>query len=328
MRRLIAALSLTALPLVAGTAVTSPAFASEPPNVVADIAPIRSLVAQIMDGAGSPSQIIPTGASPHSYAMRPSEARALQGADLVVWVGPALTHWLEEPLDTLARDALRLTLMDSVGTRNLPMRAAETLEQEGQGHSHDHDHDHATANEDGHGHDHAGDTDPHGWLDPANAVLWGAMIAAQLAELDPDNADLYQKNWAALRDEVEVLMPQIAKMLAGAQEKPFIVLHDSFHYFEVAFGIEAQSFVIPGDGSTPGPARLKALRDHLVARPAVCAFTEPQENDALLQTAIEGQGTRVTVLDPMGDGQMRYADLMRGFAKAMAECLTGNQPDK
>lgn len=62
--------------------------------MVADIASINALVTQVMQGVGVPSQIIPTGSSPHSYAMRPSEARALQGADLVVWVGPALIHCL------------------------------------------------------------------------------------------------------------------------------------------------------------------------------------------------------------------------------------------
>ena len=170
------------------------AAAQEAPGVVSDIAPINALVTQMMQGVGVPSQIIPTGSSPHSYAMRPSEVRALQGADLVVWVCPALTHWLEEPLDTLSGGAVCLTLMNDDRAMTLPMRDATKL---GEDHDHDHDHDH--------GHDHEGDVDPHGWLAPSNAVLWASMIAQNLGEIDPDNAAVYAANLRKFKAEMEAL---------------------------------------------------------------------------------------------------------------------------
>lgn len=311
----------------------APAFAQDAPKVVTDIAPIRALAAQIMDGVGAPAQIIPTGASPHGYAMRPSEARALRNADLVIWVGPALTHWLEEPLDTLAGDAARLTLMSHPATKTLPMREAEILE-EGHDHGHDdhakHEDNHAEQEDDhaGHEDDHAGheghdhgDIDPHGWLSPSNAVLWAGVIARNLAQIDPENAGTYIQNWEAMRVEVGTLEQELGALLMPYRDTSFIVLHDAFQYFEATFGVEAESFIIAGDGQTPGPARIKALRDHLADHAAVCAFTAPQENDALLRTAIEGQATRIAVLDPMGDGEMSYAALMRKFAQDMADCL-------
>jgi zinc transport system substrate-binding protein len=339
MRRTIAALCLLA----------SPAFAQEPPNVVVDISPIRSLVAQIMDGVGAPSQIIPTGASPHGYAMRPSEARALSAADLVVWVGPALTHWLEEPLDTLSADAARLTLMALEGAKELPMRDAEMLEEqkddhdhaeeEGRDHGgddhakeeegHDHEgHDHAKEEEEHAGHDHGdhahhGDVDPHGWLSPANAVLWSGAIAQKLGEIDPANAEAYATNAQAFSDEMKTVEAELSATLAPYSDTPFVVLHDAFHYFEDSFGVEAESFIIPGSGATPGPARMQALRAHLAENPVACAFTAPQENEGLLRTATEGQDLRVAVLDPLGDGEMRYSDFMRAFATAMVECFEG-----
>jgi len=319
----------------------TPAVAQEAPRVVADIAPIRSLVAQIMDGVGSPSQLIPTGASPHGYAMRPSEARALGEAELVVWVGPALTHWLEDPLDTLSGDALRLTLMDHGGSKTLPMREAEYLG------SHEHDHAEAHGDEghadhaghadhsehEGHaehkdhaahvGHDHHGDIDPHGWLSPSNAVLWAGLIAQQLSEIDPDNAATYDTNWRTFTADVQSLEQELAAQMEPYRDTPFMVMHDAFQYFEATFGVEADAFIVPGDGSAPGPARIKALRDHLAEHPAVCAFTAPQENDALLRTALEGQPTRVAVLDPIGDGETPYGTLMRQFADNMVACFEG-----
>jgi len=327
MRRLIAAFWLFA----------APATAQNAPNVVADIAPIRALIAQVMEGVGTPSQIIPTGASPHGYAMRPSEARALRDADLVVWVGPALTHWLEEPLDTLGGDATRLTLMDVAQSVELPNRAALVIEakkahgDEHAGHDHGDDHaghdhgdDHAGHDhgDDHTGHDH-GEIDPHGWLSPENATHWADAIAAQLSVMDPDNAAAYAQNLATLRAEISQATSDIAEILAPHAGKRFIVLHDAYQYFEAAFDVRATAFIVPVTGAAPGPARIAALRDQLAENPAVCAFTAPQENDALLRTALGNAGTRVVALDPLGDGEGPYADLLRSFANDIAACLAG-----
>ncbi len=85
---------------------------AEAPRVVTDIAPVHSLVAMVMEGVGTPSLLLDPGTSPHSYAMRPSEAAALERADVVVWIGPALTPWLERPLHNIAGRARVLTLLD------------------------------------------------------------------------------------------------------------------------------------------------------------------------------------------------------------------------
>ena len=344
---------------------STPVFADTAPKVVADTAPVRALVAQIMQGVGEPSQIIPNNASPHGYAMRPSEARALQSADLVVWVGPSLTNWLEEPLETLASDAVHLPLMTHPGTQTLPLRAPEAVgEHENhadEGHEDHDDHDdhgeeghdghddhakeghddhenHAKEDHEDHGHedeDHAGaghdghdhsagnpdGIDPHGWLSPANGVLWGGAIAQKLAELDPANASTYIKNWEGLEAEIDALVPQITATLAPYQDTSFVVLHDAFQYFEVAFGVEAEAFIIPGTGATPGPARMRELRDHLAEHAAVCAFSAPQENTSLLLTALDGQDTVIAELDPLGTGDQSYGALLQSFADGMAGCL-------
>ena len=318
MRRTLAALCIVA----------TPAFAQEPPNVVVDIAPIRSLVAQITEGVATPSQIIPAGASPHGYAMRPSEARALSNADLVVWVGPALTHWLEEPLETLASDAEHLMLMALGGSKELPTREAEMLEasHDDDHAEHDHDKEHNDEGHDeheGHGHAHHGDVDPHGWLSPSNAVLWAGVVSKKLGEIDPANAQTYTANWEKLNAELQTLEADLTAMLTPYRDTPFLVLHDAFHYFEETFGVEAEAFVIAGDGATPGPARVQALREHLAANPVTCAFTAPQENERFLRTATEGQEVRVAVLDPLGDGEASYATFMRAFATAMVDCFEG-----
>ena len=136
---------------------------AEPPQVAADIAPVHSLVAQVMAGVGTPELIVRPGASPHGYALRPSEAGALQDADLVVWIGPELTPWLDRSLDTLAPEAARLTLLAQDETRTRPFRTGATFAahdhgaaEDAHGHEHedeDHGHDDAHAHADEHGHE-------------------------------------------------------------------------------------------------------------------------------------------------------------------------------
>ncbi|MHA7874545.1 zinc ABC transporter substrate-binding protein [Roseivivax sp.] len=143
MTRLAAPLALACL--------ASPVLA-DAPSVAVDIAPAHALVARVMEGVGRPDLVIPSGASPHGYNLRPSEARALQEADLVVWTGPALTPWLSEALGTLAGDARRLELFEVAGTLRLETRSGALFE------AHDHG-DHGEEGHEGHGHD---DHDEHG----------------------------------------------------------------------------------------------------------------------------------------------------------------------
>jgi len=120
-----------------------------PPRVAADILPVHSLTARVMQGVGEPTLVLPPGASPHGHAMRPSEAAALEGADLVFWVGEALTPWLHDALETLAADARTVALLEAPGVRQLAFRQGVTFAA----HDHGDEHAHDAAHEDGHAHD-------------------------------------------------------------------------------------------------------------------------------------------------------------------------------
>src|SRR6056297_94178 len=357
---------LTALCL----AVTGAAHA-DAPRVAADIAPVQSLVARVMEGAGQPELLMRPDASPHGYAMRPSEARALEQADLVVWMGPGLTPWMTDAIDTLAGDAAHLTLLTAPETLVLPGRIDPRFAAHDHGHDHDkakhddhddhaghdhddhagHDHDHDKAKSDdhaGHGHDdhksddhkhddhadhgHSHDThdhahagpDPHAWLDPVNAVAWLGLIAQELSAIDPDNADLYAANAKAAQAELTALSDQIAGDLAPLADRPFLVFHDAYQYFEARFGVTAAGAVSISDASEPGPARLADLRALVSEQDVVCIFAEPQFNTSIL-TSVFGDALRVGQLDPIGvdhtPGPGLYPAILRGMADAMTDCL-------
>lgn len=328
-------------PLLAATCLVAPAAASAAPRVVTDIAPVHSLVARVMDGVGEPGLIVPPDASPHGYAMRPSEAQALQDADLVVWIGADLTPWLETAIDAVAGATPQVTLLDVPGIRLLAYGDGEHDDHGDHGdHGHDdhadeagHDdgaeaeHAGGEAHADDHGHDHDHDgRDPHAWLDPSNAVVWVDAVADALADADPDNADAYRANAEAARDELAALDDEVA---AGFRSETgaaggHVVFHDAYRYFETAYDVPAAAAIAIGDASRPGPARIREVRDAIAAEAATCIMVEPQFDAAIARTVVEGTGARVAVIDPLGvgfePGPALYPALIRALAERIAEC--------
>jgi len=314
--------------LIALAALAAPA-AAEPPRVVADIAPVHSLVARVMQGVGNPALLVPAGASPHFHAMRPSDAQALQSAQIVVTVGPELAPWPDRPLATLAGAATRIDLLHSAGTTVLPTRSSPLFEahshdDEHEGHDHDHDHGEHGHGEHGHdGHVH-GPTDPHAWLDPENGKLWLNTIAAALATADPDNAALYQTNATEGAAEIDAATADTRTEVAPLSGLRYVVFHDAYQYFENRFDLPAAGAIAISDASAPGPARIAELRERTAEMGVTCALTEPQFDADLIATVFQGRDVTTRVLDPIGaqipPGPQMYPALIRSIGTALAGC--------
>ena len=264
--------------------------------------------------------------------MRPSDARALRKAELVFWIGPDFTPWLAKPLRTLAAQAEVMALHGIEGTVHRPFREGARFEAHGHddGHheadgAHDDHHDADDDHHDAHGgHDH-GAIDPHSWLDPRNAALWADAVAARLAAADPVNAALYTENAAAFRDDLSALEKEVAAALEPLHGAGFIVFHDAYQYFEARFGIEAAGAIALGDASTPGAARLRAVRETVRDTGAACIFLEEQQPEKLAHTVAEGLSVKIGKLDPIGatipPGPTLYATLLRDLAESFNICL-------
>ncbi|WP_372614406.1 zinc ABC transporter substrate-binding protein [Aquicoccus sp.] len=343
MLRYILPLLLTTLP-----ATTLPARA-DAPRVATDLAAVQSLIAQVAGDQAEIGFFMRPGASPHGYAMRPSEAQLLQDADIVIWMGPDMSPGMTESIATLAPDATSLPLLDVPGAvlhsrrdRAVFVDAHDDDHGNDNDHDHDHgdqdhahgddhDHDHADENhahDDDHAHDH-GDTDPHAWLDPVNAQLWLGVIAETLAAANPDAADLYRANAAQARARLDGLQTDIAARLAPVQDRNFVVFHDAYQYFETRFGMSSTAAISPVDASSPGPRRLAELQEALEEHDVVCIFSEPQFDPGLVTTLTEGTPVRAAVIDPLGGdlepGPDFYSALLTDLADTMAGCLSGSE---
>lgn len=319
--------------------------AAEVPRVITDIAPVHGIVSRVMEGAGSPDLLLEPGVSPHGVSLRPSQARALSEADLVIGVGMGLAPAVEEAAEALAPDAVKLDLMEVPGTLHLEMRQEAIFggvaDEQSHGDEHGHDehghdqHGHDAAAHDDHGHDdhghghdhsHAGGVDPHGWLSPTNAVVWAEAVAAALSAADPENAALYAANAEAAVAEIEAARSEVEALLAPVRGRGYVVFHDAYGYFEEAFDVPALGAIAASDAADPSAARARDLRDGLLDAGLVCAFVEPQF-DGRIATALFGDAVRLAVLDPLGSdiapGPGFYSELLRTMARSMSECLSG-----
>lgn len=328
------------------------------PEVVVSIKPIHALVAGVMGGTGTPRLIVEGGASPHTYQMRPSEAEALQTADLVVWVDETLETFLERPIASLGAGAEIVTLHRVAGMRLLRNREggiwdssstrlhdgdnADTHDSEAHdsdthdSEAHDpeahdseaHDPDTHDSEDHGHGHDHAhGELDAHIWLDPRNAARIVEAVAAALIRIHPEAAAVYRRNAASMQARIAALETSLREQLAPVRRHAFVVFHDGYQYFEHAFELNGIGAVTLDPTRLPSAKRLTSLRRALVERDVQCLFTEPQFEPRLALTVIEGTEVRTAVIDLLGAdvaaGADAWFDIMRRLGDSIAGCLGG-----
>ncbi len=314
-RQAVRAASIAAVLLAVGVAGPTGAaslddatVATPAPRVVATIKPLHSLVAGVMAGVAEPVLLVRGGVSPHDYALRPSDARALGAAEIVFWIGPGVETFLEKPLAALAggdgaANAFTMVALDDI--RLLSLRRgglwpaeAETTEAH----------------------------DPHLWLDPENGRAMVEAIAATLARHDPAHAAAYAANAARMTGKLAALDRALAARLRPVKNIPYVVYHDAFRYFEARYGLAAIGSISTGPDRAPGARRLHEIRRRIVDGGAVCVFTEPQFRPRIVATLIEDTAARVGVLDPIGSeippGPDAYAALLTALAEGLVACLS------
>ncbi|MBB5704052.1 zinc transport system substrate-binding protein [Ochrobactrum daejeonense] len=328
---------------LAGACGTS--FAAERDGVVVSIKPLHSIVSAVMQGVGEPKLIVQGAGSEHVYSLKPSDAEAIEHAKVIFWAGPSMETFLDKPFDTLGEGAKLVALGEADGLTRLKFREGGPFEahdhdHEGEGHDHDteaahgHDHDKGQSGQSGHaGHDaHEGHEDDHGeydlhfWLDPDNGKVLAADIARTLAESDPEHAAQYEKNASAYAEKLDALSKDVAAELDPVKDRPFIVFHDAYQYFENRFGVKAAGSITVSPDKAPGAARIQEIHDKIKSLGAACVFSEPQFEPKLVRTVIDGTDARTGVLDPLGselkDGPDLYPQLIRNLADSLKSCLS------
>ncbi len=282
-------------------------------QILTSIKPLQLIAAAIQDGQGEPQVLLPPGASPHYFVLRPSDAKRLDNADLFYWIGPDLENFLPR--------LLKQRSQPSVAAQDLPDLH---LQYFAEAHAHDHDHGHALIE-----HDHAhqpGTVDAHLWLDPHNAELIAQRISADLSALDPENAAHYAANLQAFSQALQEVDGQLKVELAPLKEQPFFVFHEAFNYFEQAYGLAHTGVFAVSSEVQPGAKHVQQMRTRLQQAGAACVFSEPPLQPRLAQTLAAGLPVKLAELDALGVdipvSAQGYTQLLRNLGAQFSACLS------
>lgn len=305
--RLLASLILFALAM--------PAQAIAAPRVLASINPLHSLAASVMDGVGQPTLLLRANASPHTYSLRPSDARAIEQSQVIFWIGPGYESFMAKAVSGLPRQARVVQMSKLADVQLLPVREGGVWDSDA-----DHGHNHAHGKQ-----PERDEQDMHFWLDIDNAKAIARAMAATLAEADPANAEGYNANAAALTARLDALDDEMRAKLKPVAHRPYVVFHDAYHYLERRYELTPAGSITVTPDRTPGPRRLSDLRRTIVERKAACVFSEPQFTSSLVTTVTGGTKARGGTLDPLGaatdDAKDGYFAMMRGLASSLITCL-------
>jgi zinc transport system substrate-binding protein len=284
-----------------------PAFADL--NVVVSIKPIHSLVATVMQGVGTPTLLIDGNNSPHTYSLKPSDAKTLQNAQVIFWVGHGLETFLEKPIESLGSEAKAFALMDTEGLLKLPVRTHEKF----------------LSPTEADGDDHHDGIDPHIWLDPENGKAMLKAIAKILTEVDPQHRAIFERNADTASAEIDELSADLKAQLSPVRGRGFIVFHDAYQYFETRFDVPARGALSMSPENVPGAATIIALKAQIAEGKVDCVFAEPQFDEKLVDLLLEDGTARKSILDPLGaalaPGPLLYPTLLKNIATSLQGCL-------
>ncbi|MBJ7556143.1 zinc ABC transporter substrate-binding protein ZnuA [Marinomonas spartinae] len=302
------------------------------PTVVTSIKPVSMVVAAIAGDRANIEQIVSSTASPHDFAMRPSDLRKIGQADVVVWVGESLERFLEKPLENVGKEKSSIEWLTLNGM---------TLENFAKDHDHgdEEDHEHMEEvdhHEDDHhdedhgehhhdeGHHHEG-VNPHVWMSPNNAKVLAEAVTKRLSKLDATNASYYQANLQAFETKLAATDAQIKKAMQAVHGVPYIVFHDGYGYFEHHYGLNHAGAITVSPERQPSAKKVAELREEITEHKVKCVFSEPQFSPAIVKTLLSGTKVNTAVLDPLGSdiklSPNAYFDFLKSLSHQFSSCL-------
>ncbi|PYC26863.1 zinc ABC transporter substrate-binding protein ZnuA [Pseudomonas jessenii] len=278
-------------------------------KVLTSIKPLQLIAAAVQDGVAIPEVLLPPGASPHNYALRPSDVRKVQSVDLLYWIGPDMEGFLPRVLNGRT--------LPSVAVQDLPGMKLRRFAEDSHSHAEEadeHDHDHRP-----------GTLDAHLWLSPVNARVIADKMAADLSTADPANAERYQSNAKAFDERLDALDQRLKKRLASVEGKPYFVFHEAFDYFEEAYGLKHAGVFSVAAEVQPGAQHVAAMRKRLQEVGKTCVFSEPPLRPRLAETLVAGLPVKLAELDALGGytpaTAQGYEQVLEKLGNDLAGCL-------
>ncbi|MHC0045805.1 zinc ABC transporter substrate-binding protein ZnuA [Vibrio campbellii] len=288
-----------AIILAATAMLTLPAHAV---TVLTSIKPIQMIATELTEGVTKPDVLLQNNASPHDYALRPSDVKKVAAADLVIWYGHDLEPFLEK------------VVTDKGNTLTISQIPDLSLREFGSEHAHDHD-----------GHSH-GTHDPHFWLGIETVQQVANAIAHKLAEIDPEHAATYAENLNKFEVQLKATDAEIKQQLTPVKDKGYFVFHDAYGYFEERYDLNQMGHFTVSPDRKPGAKTLIHIRKTLGTGDVACVFSEPQFTPAVIESVMRGSDVKTGILDPLGSEidvkSGSYFEFLQGMSNSFSQCLS------
>ena len=304
---------------------SSSVIASETKGVITTIQPINSLVSAVIGNTGKSISLIPAEISPHEYKLKPSDAKKLQEGNIIFYVSNHLESSVTKVFENLPKNIKIINLMEESEINHLEIRDNEAWERhDHHGHDDHDDHDKHGKKHDDHD-DHEIEDDVHIWLSPDNAIKIITKVKKELSLYFPENANVYNQNATKFIAKINNLKKELTQELSPIKDKPYVVFHDAYQYFEKTFGLNAVGSVALEGDIASSPKQISFIKDKIVKLKASCVFQEPQFDSKLVKIVVEGTNAQIGTLDPLGVNvsgkEDFYLQLLRNMSKSLKECL-------
>ncbi len=273
-------------------------------NVVTDIAPVQAIVLGLISTQSTSVQLVPTAVSSHDFALKPSQIRAVQQADLIIWLGPLATPGLARLMAQPAIAAKSLTLNELPKTHLLPELKPGLFNP-------------AIGKK---------VRDPHSWLDPDNAVYWSREIARALGQLDPEHSAAYLASAKRQSDRIDSQKSKIRAMFRAPVLLPYVQFHEAFQYFEEQFNLSPLGAATTGDARATSLGVTSDLRALLQKQPRSCLLVRDQRQADQAAPFRQISGVKFGFVDPLGadigKANFSYTTLLATISAGFLDCLT------
>lgn len=281
------------------------------PTVATSIKPVSMVVKAIAGDKVKIEQIVSNTASPHDFALRPSDLRKVLKADLLVWVGESLEPFLEKPIANSQHAQTAIEWMSLVGLdehKDKPKKAHEEVVLVA-GHEDEHHHD---------------GLDPHVWLNLDNALILAKSVTAKLSEIQPALAPYFQNNLTSFEQTLIMVDKDNKRLLSGLNEVNYVVFHDAYGSFEDHYGLSHLANISLSPERKPGAKKIVSIRSLMKEEKVACIFSEVQFNPAIVDALIAGTQVKAIELDPLGSNielnKEAYPAFLRQMSTQFSQC--------
>ncbi len=272
----------------------------EKPLVVTSTFPLYTILKEIVGNELSIEYLVPTGASPHTYQPKPSDAKKATSALALFYTADNLDGWISE-----IADKKRIKLIDYVPLDKIIFFSCG--------------HDHSNGNHEEHEHE----VDPHFWLDPLTVKSMLDTLVFELSALYPDGKKKFVKNASVFSAKLDSIHNEALSLLNPIAESVVFMHHPSFNYLLNRYNLYYGGAIEESPGKEPSPKFISDLVELIKQSGAKAIFSEPQLSSKVAEVIAKESGVKLLELNPEGssNGAQTYREIIINNAKILKSGL-------